>query len=396
MAKSRLLSGVSGQFQSVNFGVDGTITTRSFADSGIESVTIDNTNGDHVSVNAFSMNRTRVSGGFIGGSYINGNPPSGRKTLSSFPADYYNSRRKAMPATPAIPNGLPTKLYAQASPDKPQVLLPVFIAELREVPRLIRDLGLMNIFKSTNIRRASQGQKTAAAMWLSGNFGWAPLLSDLKKLVTFADSVARREKEMDKLYSQNGLRRRVSLFEETGGPHSVTLNVSSAASFGNNYATGNPTVKVWGVVRYKPVVLPDGSPLKRPTPRELRRRILGLNAASITLNIWEALPWSWMIDYFVNIGDFLQANPLGRTAVPFGGCIMTHRFWQGLVPEIHGPYDQNFNRFTCGKAEIYTETKERVIAVSSPTPTVLMNPLSGHQLSILGSLAVLKARRLKP
>lgn len=390
MAKSRYFPSVNGSFQFTGHGGSVSTYTRSFPDSGEEAVTIDNTAGDHVTPNAFSLSRIMVTGGMVSGEkYNNTYRYYGYRSLTPYPSKIYDQRRRALPTMPPIPNGLANKLYANASPDRPDVLLPVFAFELRELPGLIRQLGLLNLYGRKHMKRAG---KSASALWLSGNFGWAPLIADLKKLVLFADSMSRREREFDKLYSQNGLRRKVKLFSATGNQSSITMTVDAIDGFGNWYATGHPMVDVWGTVRYKPERLPDGSVLRRPTTKDIRRKILGLNAASVTLNIWEAIPWSWLVDYFIGVSDYLGAHPIGRSAVPSNGCIMTHKRCKWSAAVYQGSADIEGKRFTVSAGQILRETKQRTIANASPLPTVLMNPLSGHQLSILGSIAVLRSK----
>lgn len=386
MAKSRTLPPVAGGY-SYQTPTGPLITfNRDKADSGLERVTIENTAGDHVTVNAFTMLRSQVSGGMVSGK-------RGYYSASSaYPSRAYDHVRASMPALPPTPGGLANKLFANASPDRPEILAPVFLFELRELPELIKSLGLFNFGLRPNRTNAD---KTAAKIWLSGNFGWAPLINDLKKLVEFPDAFARREKEIDDLHATGkGLRRKVNLYSYTGPEVALTINCDSPdASLGTVIATGAPTVHIWGTVRYRPAKLPDGSPLRKPTPQDLRRRILGLNAASITLNIWEALPWSWLVDYFVGVGDYLGANPMGRTAIPYGGCIMEHRRCEWNAAGKAGPRDANGDCFVISATRVLSESKNRIIAYPGTTPTVLMNPLTGHQLSILGALKTLGARR---
>jgi hypothetical protein len=59
------------------------------------------------------------------------------------------------------------------------------------------------------------------------------------------------------------------------------------------------------------------------------RSVLGLRLSAASL--WEALPWSWLVDYFINVGDYLDAS---RGGIKYG---VTH---QNLMchQTIHGYY----------------------------------------------------------
>ena len=121
--------------------------------------------------------------------------------------------------------------------------------------------------------------------------------------------------------------------------------------------------------------------------------MLGLNAANVTLNIWNALPWSWLIDYFANVSDYLGANQIGRSAVASRACIMTHRRINYTHGAVIGKPGKLSGQLTLSPGSVLSEQKTRTIVSPPVLPTIQIPALSGHQLSILGSLAVLRRRR---
>jgi len=388
VAKSRKYAGVAGSYQSLTNSAP-VVSNRSYADTGFENVVVSNDAGDHKTPNAFQLNRTRVTGGMYSGQYVSA-PNSGTIVNGLCPSPIYDARTAGAP-TFSVPGDLTSKLFAQANPFRPEILLPVFLFELKDLPDMIRQLGRFNIAKKAGNPPKPGDSRLPAQMWLSGNFGWAPLVSDLAKMIGFADSLAKREKEFDQIFSNGGMTRKVTLYE-TERPASFTYT----ASIGNlNVSVNGPgtdSIKVWGTVKVKPAPAPSGSPIRKPPPQEVAKALLGLNSASVPANIWEALPWSWLIDYFYNVGSFLQAHAGGRVVTLDSACIMTHTIRSCRSRAVQGPMDKDGHRLSCSSGELMAEQKLRTPVFNPSLPSFRMSPLSGHQLSILGSLAVTRWR----
>jgi len=391
LAKVRFLPGVVGSF---TVGIFDTIipVTREYSNSGIEQVTVDNTAGDHVTPNSFSMNRTKVSGGLVNGRHQMGPFQYYDAGPVGYPSTLYQAASLSPPNIP-VPGGMAAKLFAGAQPERYNVLLPTFVFELRELPVMVRELGryLYNGGRFTP-RFDLNGPAKA---WLSGNFGWAPLVSDLTKMIGFAEAFSKREREMDRVFAKGGAKRRVQLYSATGDPIVIPFDGSLVVASWTSQiftAVGLPKVNVWGTVRVKPGVLPDGSVLRRPPPHEVAAAILGLSKRHVAANVWEALPWSWLIDYFFNVGDYLDAHSGGRSYTLEGACIMTHNSVECTSPVWVSPPGTDLQRVILQAGTVLAESKDRQPVFSPPLPEFLGNPLSGHQLSILGSIGVLRGR----
>lgn len=380
MAATRYFTGPIG---TLTILPNGQPSTRSYADSGYEQKFIDNTAGDHSTPNSFLMNRTRVTGGIVSGRYMYS--PGFGEGYNNYPSRVYDHSRTAPPSF-SLPGDLASKLFAQANPLRPEILLPVFLFELRELPGMIRQLGRFNLLKPSN-RPGRGDSRLPAQMWLSGNFGWAPLVSDLSKLMGFSESLAKREQEFDRIFAKGGTTRKMTLYTNSS-PAQTSFTVSAGNVNRSLTATGMSSVKTWGTVRVKPSVLPSGNPIRRPPPDYVARAFLGLTANNISSNVWEALPWSWLIDYFINVGSYLQSHSTGRMFTLDGACIMTHQVRTVESKPFEGAPDKDGNTIKISGAKIVSESKSRDVVYNTPLPSIRMSPLSGHQLSILGSLAV--------
>jgi hypothetical protein len=112
------------------------------------------------------------------------------------------------------------------------------------------------------------------------------------------------------------------------------------------------------------------------------------SGGGVSAALWEALPWSWFIDYFGNIGDYLNANKNAVGASATNACYMRQidKEWS------YGPFDISYaTGFTC-KAGSYKETtKERFLGLATLTASMPM--LSHKQLSTLSSIAFNLSRK---
>lgn len=254
---------------------------------------------------------------------------------------------------------LAAELLAKTNPSRPVVDLPIAVYELRELPSLLRREG------GGWIRRL-------ASLNLKYHFGIKPLVNDIVNLLNFSDEVDKRQKELDALHN-GGLRRRRNLWSGaiTG---STNRTVHSGEKFlihcQNSVAT---RARVWGFTTWKP----DGTRLMKGDQRALARQaVLGLTIDFATA--WNAIPWTWLIDWCSNVGDVLIAN-------------------RNIVGAVHGPIQImeliestaicTIDHPAVQKAswELVTKTRRTVtnVPISAQLPI-----LSLRQLSILGSIGV--------
>lgn len=358
----------SGTYQGYFFG-----TTRNYEEYFTPEVHLhcEDVVGNPLGDNSFVLRKQKASIGGLNGHYISG-------------SGYYRSESTWNDYPPAIfrlpgfystnswqPDFDPiTKLLAITNPSRPVVDIPVFVKELGDLPRLVQIAG-KSIYK-----KVASGN-------LNWQFGWKPLLSDLGKMLDFGDHWDKKSKEIERLHSKGGLRRNVTLARNENVTVKPSYIVESSVGTWYSHFTESHKTKLWGSVRWIPTDRPQGTGHK--DPMLAFRAALGLDVTMST--IWEALPWSWLIDYFGNIGDYLMAHRNTVPAEPTRICIMRYdESVRSYIPT---------TRPTGGSwsgASIITERKSRNVG-GSPKLTIGYLPLlSATQLSILASLAVLRAR----
>jgi len=320
------------------------------------------------------------------------NPPQGITTYREYTDyDIYHSR-----ANPGhIPLGAPTDnsamvtAMARTNPGRAVVSVPTFIGELKDFPSLVRQGGRLALRlkdRSKKLRRRGR-DKEAADAYLAYKFGIAPMISDVQKLMDFQGQTEKRMAELDRLYAKGGMRRRVEIFSATSSTQQKNFAVESTLSSVVRCDVMTITTgRKWCTLRWQPTSPPQ---FKNDQEKQqvAQKLVFGLNAESLTLTAWNLLPWSWMIDWFSNCGDYIAAHNNAVPAQAVGRCTMTHL-------ETSTSYRRSdSNSWIQGGNAVFTRTsKTRVIGGGNNLEASLPF-LSGNQLSILGALAVSRGRR---
>jgi hypothetical protein len=177
-----------------------------------------------------------------------------------------------------------------------------FLGEMGETLRMLRRPaaslfnGLGQYLDTVNKR--SRGKRTrpnlkkiAADTWLEHAFGWVPFFSDIQAAKALYDQFGQKDK----------------LVDVVAGAKETSAKVGKVS---NTYAIGdycritrNP--REWEETHYKV----KGQMIQRA----LTNTQAVLNSAGFTPDqfiptAWELLPWSFLVDYFTNIGDILSYN----------------------------------------------------------------------------------------
>lgn len=280
---------------------------------------------------------------------------------------------------PNIPYDSFTNIVARTNPSRPTASLPTFIGELKDLPDMIRHVGRTVL---TAGRKGSLSPGKLAGHYLFWEFGMAPMISDIRKLTDFQNNVARRSKELDSLYRHGGLRRKIRGQESSVSQSGTSSPAESSIglSCGFRY-TALSKRKTWYTIRWLPTAPPTFHNQKEM--RALARNLAyGLNAQALTLTAWELLPWSWLIDWFAGLQDYLQAHLNTVPAKPVSACAMR----QSTTQYSFTPIESTLKGLKGGIRVTKYDTKERAVLSGSSSSGFPF--LSGKQLSILGALYI--------
>ncbi|DAD51546.1 maturation protein [ssRNA phage Esthiorhiza.2_47] len=290
--------------------------------------------------------------------------------------------------TVALPsNGADTtKLLARTNPGRSYMSIPTLIQDVIDIPKMLADWT--KLLTDRKHGGTKLDLKALANQHLAISFGVLPLIEDIRKLGEVHSAILQRKKELQRLYNVGGLRRRLKLGKYKASQDTKNVLITS---YPGGYVQGNlqrtTTVERWGTVRWLPSGIPKYHPGEEELFREARRLIYGLSAESFAEGIWDVIPWTWVIDWFANIGEFSQAFSNTVQCFSYRPCIMTKT-------ETVSTFTPTFRSqgIEGGSGTITLTSKTRVHDVIPTPATAVLPMLDLRRLSILGSLAVQKLK----
>lgn len=375
--RSATLPALSGQDAITQFGSTSKLTSTT---PQLLKVTTSDVIGDYGNDHQFLSNKTEWIVHTVSATRKNANTTA---TFTNFPPQYLEQIGSSFLVDPVSDAAYATKVISRSNPSRPTVNLPLAAYELKDLPHMIRQAGDAIHWLRSNGRRPKPTAEGLANANLAYQFGWEPLIDDLWKLLTFQEHYVRKRNQLERLFSGRGLRRNLTLNELSD---TTSGRVTLGFGYDNNQwvnFTKSRTSKVWGSVRWKPTVLPPGG--RSPTDLEVYKAALGLD---ITLEtIWDAMPWSWLVDWFTSAGDFLGAYKNTIPATFSNVCIMRTEadvlvFSPTQYTSFYGSTPVSWG----GATRRVTRKSRSVNGV--PVITGYLPFLGSGQLSILGSLAI--------
>lgn len=219
-------------------------------------------------------------------------------------------------------------------PVKPGASLAQFLAELRDVPRMLKQTHRMFLEKWKT------SPKRMAGDWLNYQFGWLPFVSDLRRLF---ETARKLDQLVESIRRYNGkwiYRRRVIDSTEDssvveGNPLQITIMPGIPYYFWKYYddtsvprCTWTKTTRtfqnVWAVGRFRYYIPDTGS-----WQWKQKAYLYLLGALPQPSLLWELTPYSWLVDWFTNLGDIfanLDYEFYDNLAVKYLYLMRTKRF----------------------------------------------------------------------
>jgi hypothetical protein len=339
--------------------------------------------GNYPNDNALKITHFRGSGGTINAQFVT----SGQLyVFDNVPLQRISGDIPANPLMPNVSQPVINRLLGSTGPLTPRVNVPLFIYELKDLPKMLKDTG--DYLHGLRKRPRVPSDRDLASQTLAYQFGWGPLIGDIVKMISFTEIVQKRQSELEKASSSRGLKRRITL-EPDVQMETANKLVWSAAPLANLRAncTTTHSRETWATVRW--TLKPGQSTGKKPTYMEAFNAALGLNRGMIPIDVWKALPWSWAIDWFADISNIMQANYNMIYYSPGSVCIM-NRIKSTMVID---PQKHPVRGHVATGGIRVRETLSRAVT-SSPSPTLKMKVpfLDAFKLSILGSFTILRIR----
>ena len=280
---------------------------------------------------------------------------------------------------------LALEVIKRTNPSRASVDLMTDLVELKDIPGLVKDywdIGNRELFGAIS-KKAFRVLTDVAKVNLMYQFGIAPLIGDFKKMLEFQKRVNERVAELERMMSSRGLRRTIELRADSAtATYGVTLN-SQGGGIAST-AVKRTSQNIRGHIRWYPM-----SNFVRAN-HDIRADALNVvNGNMIDFEtIYNLLPWSWLIDYFTNLGDFISA---GRNTVEARhDSVIIMRDTKTSV-SVNGS-QTNDGRVKCTPIENRRRTYTRDPA--TPQLSAHLDFLTVSQTSILGSLSVIKGPKL--
>jgi len=316
--------------------------------------------------------------------------------------------------------------FNKTKPGKPVADLGVFLTELRSdgLPTLPftkglfgqllhgMPLGQIPRYLQAEVKKFLRpGSKNTGKEVLNVEFGWKPLVRDLRKLYYLWQTLDRRVADLVR-NNGKGIRRKATLDETNDSAQEVheypypwvgaLFEPPPAIGGGTRYTVTSTTkTKTWYASKYV-YWIPDTS----SSLWGLRARAALFGALPTPELIWNAMPWSWLSDWFTDVGEIASAISPGAVdnLVQVYGYTMRHSIttvsaqcsmyhtWPPLPTYVYGRDWQPVD-VTLSSTRI-TEIKARVSGFN-PFGRVSngLSDLSPKQVGILASLGLSKFGR---
>lgn len=326
--------------------------------------------------------------------------------------------------------------WSRTRPGNPEASLAQFIAELRDFPSIPGSLIGRKLVKRVGSRSYNKRRSSFYKDWVSGPvesiplklqhriglfrslgeeylnhvFGWAPFVRDLQKLYVLSQTIDNRIKQIAR-DNGRGIRRKATVSNDQEVSTSVRTNAfgpfygciyappSWAPSGGSTWTTVTKTErKSWFSARYRYYIPDVGSGGWIP---KARRALYGGNITPST--VWELTPWSWLTDWFVNVGEVLSnfsENAVENLVADYAFCMIHSRTtttnsstgsWSRRYTDPALGFYNNVPAGSHNLSSTYvTESKVRVLG--SPYGLgVKFSDLTPRQLGVLAALGISKS-----
>jgi hypothetical protein len=215
-----------------------------------------------------------------------------------------------------------------------------------------------------------QYREAAAESWLEYSFGWRPWLNDISDGLAAFRGLANSEQYLKFSASSVKQMKDPMKSKTASGWQFVTLQSRHARS--TDY-----------LVRYRGEVRLGVHGLSAP-------RSFGLLPGELIPAAWELLPWSFLIDYFVNIGDVLDSVVTLSTS-DFAWVNKTTRAKYECLTQTY--CDSSYDHVSSdGSSHVVRKVVKRKALSSVPMPSLqIRNRLSTSKVLNIAALLQLRA-----
>jgi hypothetical protein len=274
-----------------------------------------------------------------------------------------------------------TRAMAYTNPSKPNVSLPTFIGELRDLPKMLQHEWEGLLKKHPGKSKPLRKRDISPLEW---TFGWAPLISDVSKLLRVQELAARRFSELKTLRDRGWIGRRFGV--RSISQTEISPNEYFWYSWGHTIGTVilNTTYREWYSIRWVAEFGGDPPLNDAQLMDKAKSTVLGLGVrdpATSLQTAYNLMPWTWLADWYFNADEFIGANLNSVGASAVSGCHMEERktsYSMVITDNDFSPPP------SLSSGHLVDHSRLPVTIVSSLQARAPI--LSGEQVSILGSI----------
>lgn len=265
-------------------------------------------------------------------------------------------------------------------------------------------LGRIPGYLADRVKEVLTNPKAAGKGYLGVEFGWKPLVRDIQKLYGLWHTIDRRIADLIR-NNGKGVRRRVTLQDDV-----TTNQVSTVYPYAPINVIGAPTTKpgvtvhtvttttetkIWWAGKFV-YWIPDTS----SSLWGLKARAALFGALPTPGVLYAAMPWSWLADWFTDIGEIADAispTAVDNLVLKYGYTmkytkVTTLSQSDVSIPRVNAPpfyvWEALNHSFSSRKTE---ETKVRTSGINPFGPGVNPSDFSPKQIAILAALGLAKS-----
>lgn len=261
------------------------------------------------------------------------------------------------------------RLLAETNPFTPVFSIPVAIKELVDVASMF-NLAMTGFLSY------------AGGQYLNYRFGWKAFVADIKILAGIMKELEQRISDFNYMVEHGHMRKKKHLDSWSGVPTSAYTTFHSAygAPIRGDLRI-DTTMETWGSVTWglngdKTLPLDELSRFNRAV--SVIFDLEDIDAATM----WELLPFSWLVDYFLNVGDLLHSQTMRYEVQPYDVCIMRHYTARArVIPTVY-----NKNISISGDGVYLREIKTRDWVIPPTTSTLSFDLLRGDRWKVIAAL----------
>lgn len=277
----------------------------------------------------------------------------------------------------------------------------VFLGEMRETLHMLRHpseglAALSRDFANSLKKRKQQKPKTwlrdVGQMWLEQSFGWRPLINDAKDALKAYESLTQKADANPTIRIRAGASKDYHISNGLNSTFSCGGGIASPQTGQVKFLTTMGSVSDTCTVVYRAGVL-----LETEAPAWRATRALGFDPLQFIPTAWELMPWSFLVDYFTNVGDILDAavtrgfnySYVVRSTIRSRTCRATLKMDRTDTQGVNTSISRLISSSDSGPQVLMSKHKviDRVVVGAVPLPTLSFNlGLSDGQLLNVAAL----------